>query len=255
MSCRIAAFELVTLDVERLAAFYCRGLGFAREGDVLRLGSQSVRLVRAGADARPYPPDSTAADLWFQHFAIVTTDIAKAAASALAAGAAAISQGGPQHLPRRSGGVTAWKFRDPEGHPLELLQFPPGAVPPAWADRRGLHLGIDHTAISVTDAEASIAWYRDRFGFSVAARELNWGVEQERLDGVVGARAEVVALRPADEPPHLELLAYKPPGRPSAARAGDVAATCTVLVNGGGNGGGNGRGGLTVDPDGHRVRD
>lgn len=35
-------------------------------------------------------------------------------------------------LPESSGGVTAFKFRDPDGHPLELLAFPDGKVPSRW---------------------------------------------------------------------------------------------------------------------------
>ena len=42
------------------------------------------------------------------------------------AGWTTISTDGPQLLPASSGGVTAYKFRDPEGHPLELIAFPPG---------------------------------------------------------------------------------------------------------------------------------
>ena len=43
------------------------------------------------------------------------------------AGATPISRARPVTLPQSAGGVTAVKFRDPEGHPLEFLQFPPGA--------------------------------------------------------------------------------------------------------------------------------
>ncbi len=247
---RIAAFELVTPDVDRLAEFYCRHLGFARHGHALRLGAQEVRLAPAGAGARPYPSGSTASDLWFQHFAIVTTDIAAAVALAEAAGAVAITAGGPQHLPLRSGGVIAWKFRDPDGHPLELLQFPPGAMPAAWRGARGLHVGIDHSAISIAEIDASIAYYRERFGFVPISRELNWGAEQALLDGMAGARAEIVGLRiPEGGPPHLELLGYDPPGRPSTVGAGDIAATCIVLETDGGP-----PAGSAPDPDGHWTR-
>jgi catechol 2,3-dioxygenase-like lactoylglutathione lyase family enzyme len=243
----IVAFELVTPDPDRLAAFYVDGLGCARQGACLHLGAQRIRLVAAAADARPCPADSTAADRWFQHFAIVTNDIAAACAAALSAGAVAITQGGPQHLPARAGGVHAWKFRDPDGHPLELLQFPPHAIPPAWRNGHSLHLGIDHSAISVGDVDASIDYYARRFGFTVASRQINHGIEQSRLDGLAEARAEVVALHPPrDATPHLELLGYQPPGRPSPFVLGDVAATCIVLAA-------NHDGGAP-DPDGHWTR-
>jgi catechol 2,3-dioxygenase-like lactoylglutathione lyase family enzyme len=190
-----------------------------------------------------------AADRWFQHVAIVTTDIAAAVSRASAAGATPISEGGPQHLPARSGGVTAWKFRDPEGHPLELLQFPDDTVPEFWRDRRGLTLGIDHSAISVSDISASVAFYRDRFGFAVASRQVNFGPEQARLDGISDARVDVVALRlPGGATPHLELLGYHPPGHAAGVAPDDVAATRTVLMDDGSFSPGEAR-----DPDGHRV--
>ena len=140
----------------------------------------------------------------------------------------------------------AWKFRDPDGHPLELLQFPPDAIPPAWRGA-GLHLGIDHTAISVADFDASIAYYRDRFGFTLSSRQFNWGVEQSLLDGLADARVEVAALHPpGDATPHLELLGYQPPGRPSAGVPGDVATTRIVLQMDAAT-----PAGTAPDPDGH----
>jgi hypothetical protein len=44
-------------------------------------------------------------------------------------------------------GVVTFKFRDPEGHPLELLEFPPGNMPAAWRRRQGVGpcLGNDHS--------------------------------------------------------------------------------------------------------------
>ncbi len=243
----IVAFDLVTQDPDRLAAFYIRALGCTRHGAWLHLGAQRIRPVAAAAEARPYPADSTAADRWFQHFAIVTTDIAAAYAAALSAGAVPITQGGPQRLPARAGDVVAWKFRDPDGHPLELLQFPPHAIAPAWRDGTALHLGIDHSAIGVGDVDASIAYYTRRFGFTVASRQINHGIAQSRLDGLADARADVVALHPPDHAtPHLELLGYQPPGRASPFGPGDVAATCIVL--------GANDDGTAPDPDGHWMR-
>ena len=40
-----------------------------------------------------------------------------------------ISPDGRVRLPDNSGGVTAYKFRDHDGHPLELLEFPQGRIP------------------------------------------------------------------------------------------------------------------------------
>ena len=67
---------------------------------------------------------------------------------------------GPQRLPDwnpNAGGIRAFYFRDPDGHPLEILQFPPDKGDAKWhAPSRRLFLGIDHTAIVVADTEASL---------------------------------------------------------------------------------------------------
>ena len=49
-----------------------------------------------------------------------------------AAGWRPISEGGPQLLPPSNGAVRAFKFRDPDGHPLELIWFPPGQGRAVW---------------------------------------------------------------------------------------------------------------------------
>jgi catechol 2,3-dioxygenase-like lactoylglutathione lyase family enzyme len=144
----------------------------------------------------------------------------------------AISSDGPQILPPSSGGMTAFKFRDPEGHPLEMLAFAPGATPAHWAIRSGsLCLGIDHSAISVADTGRSVAFY-SRLGLAHTARSLNVGREQEKLDNVLGAVVEVTALAPPMQvTPHVELLCY----RGNFDRGGfladpnDVAATQLVF--------------------------
>lgn len=42
----------------------------------LRLGREQSELLEFTDSAgRPYPPDSTSTDLWFQHMAIVVTDM------------------------------------------------------------------------------------------------------------------------------------------------------------------------------------
>jgi catechol 2,3-dioxygenase-like lactoylglutathione lyase family enzyme len=241
---RIARVGLVTADPAGSEAFYRDALGFERIGveeraggarvTTLRLGGETVELVAYAEPGRPYPPDSASYDLWFQHFAMVVAPMRDAYARLRAAGGwTAISTNGPQRLPESSGGVTAFKFRDPEGHPLELLEFPPDKVPPAWQGRHGGGpcLGIDHSAIGVADTVTSVRFY-EALGFTVAARSLNQGAEQERLDDAPGAVVEVTALSiPGAPGPHLELLGYRHPvGRPAPPmRESDVAKTRLVL--------------------------
>lgn len=225
-------------DPGGLADFFVQALGFERTLSGVRLGPTPVDI--APATGAPYP---AALPPWiplFQHFAIATGDMAAALERlAQAGGWTAITQGGPQTLPPWSGGVTAFKFRSPEGHPLELIAFPGETGRPS--------LRIDHSAISVADAERSVAFYQ-ALGFHLGARSLNQGPEQERLDGLEGARVQVVALTPAARPaPHLELLAYLgdyPRGAPAAE--GDVAATRLVFCA-------DAERSVMRDPDGHRL--
>lgn len=177
----------------------------------LRLGQQVIALAETQPPGRSYPGDVPGWDRLFQHFAIVVSDMTAAYANLCTLRDwTAISTDGPQILPPSSGGVTAFKFRDPEGHPLELLAFAPGAVPDYWRIRSGnLYLGIDHSAISVADSSRSIAFY-GRLGLLRTASAVNVGHEQEKLDNLPGANVEVTALAPpAQAVPHVELLCYR----------------------------------------------
>ena len=61
----------------------------------------------------------------------------------------------PQTLPawnKDAGGIKAFYFRDPEDHVLEIIWFPAGKGDPKWQQPgTNLFLGIDHTAIVVSD--------------------------------------------------------------------------------------------------------
>lgn len=256
----IVGFRLVTADAERLAAFY-RAIGFevgrtvpisATEMELLglrgagsriamSLGPSRVDLESFDHPGRPYPNGSTACDVLFQHLALVTDDAEAAWSRARDAGAMRISREGPVTLPQSAGGVTAVKFRDPEGHPLEFLQFPPCANTDWKGD--GI-LGIDHSAISVADISASRRFYA-RHGLSEAVATVNHGPTQDALDGLDGADVDVLPMKAADKPPHIELLGYRHPiGRTTGPRAvNDVAATRIVWRSGSDV--------LVCDPDGH----
>ncbi len=240
-SCKTAGIlriELTVMDLAAAERFYVDGLGFRvlGRGDVepamtALLGAERISAVelRRGAQAlvlqafRPpgdrYPADAVSADQVFQHFALPVADMADSFARLQGVQPSLISDG-PQQLPASSGGVVACKFRDPDGHPLELIRFP---------DRH--EAGIDHSAIVVMDVERSIAFYRDQLGFRMASRQVNSGPEQDRLDGLSDVSVDVVALEPAAPTPHLELLGYRKPAvRPMRQlRPCDVAATRVVL--------------------------
>jgi catechol 2,3-dioxygenase-like lactoylglutathione lyase family enzyme len=190
----------------------------------MQLGEESIELVQVLAPAgRPLPADFRSNDRWFQHIAVIVSDMDRAYARLEAAHAAHASPE-PQRLPDwnpNAGGISAYYFKDPDGNHLEILQFPPGKGAAKWhrssgaaQTRSALFLGIDHTAIVTGDSDASIAFYGS-LGFAVAGRSDNYGPEQERLNNVFGAHLRITALRAAAGP-GIELLEYLSPrtGRP-----------------------------------------
>ncbi len=199
----------------------------------LRLGKQELELVAFDPPGRPYPRTNRSNDLRFQHAAIIVGDMERAYANLCRYPFDAITLHGPQRLPPNTGSVTAFKFRDPDGHPLELIHFPAGVGDAGWQRKHGVFLGIDHSAISVADIPRSIDFYTRLLGMSVGSRSVNSGIEQERLDHVSGAVVDVVALQPSDEqPPHVELLGYRCPAAHHVrqrTRANDVIADRLVL--------------------------
>jgi catechol 2,3-dioxygenase-like lactoylglutathione lyase family enzyme len=256
---RIARISFTTADAERLGRFYRDAFGFeaiAREHRsgrafaqliglegaearalVLRLGDQEIELLAFAEAGNPYPAERSSDDLRFQHIAIVVSEMSAAYARLLECdGWTPITRPGPQRLPAGSGGVTAFKFRDPEGHPLELLAFPSETIPAVWKKAPPGHtccLGVDHSAIVVASTARSVEFYHRILGFSAGARSLNRDQEQEQLDAVPNAVVEVTALDPEPpEPPHLELLCYRSAAARNAApmlSSNDIAASRLVL--------------------------
>ncbi len=251
---RLRCLSLTTADARPLCEFYQRAFGFRRlaagrlsgpeferlmgvsggaERMVLGLGPELIELLQFDRPGRPYPPDSASSDLMFQHFAIVVSDMERALERLRTLeGWSAITRPGPQQLPASSGGVTAYKFRDPEGHPLELLAFPATDIAPRWQARAVDQpcVGIDHSAICVADTARSVAFY-SALGLTRTAHSLNCGPEQQRLDGVSEPRVEVTALTPVEPTPHLELLCYRSVryGASGALSSNDIAATRLVF--------------------------
>ena len=211
----------------------------------LRLGAEAIELTEFLAPkGRPVPADVRANDRLFQHVAIVVSDIAKAY-GVLRERNVEHASTGPQRLPDwnpNAGGISAFYFRDPDRHFLEIISFPPGKGAPKWHETpkgpalslsKGLFLGIDHTAIVVDDTNASLRFYRDTLGMQVAGESENYDVEQEHLNNVFGARLRITALR-AGKGPGIELLEYLAPrdGRPAPndLRSNDIAHWQTTLV-------------------------
>ncbi len=260
---RFVALRRSVSDLQRSAAFYCDGLGFQRANStpgetVLHLGAQRIVLMDGGPAASVQGVSGP--DLRFAHVAIVTDDMHAAFARMRALSPVAISNDGPQRLPAASGGVCAFKFRDPDGRALELIEFPQDKLAQYWqaAARRyrGPTLGIDHAAISVANVARSVAFY-EQLGLSLQSAQLNQGVEQARLDGLDVAEVDVVAMAPLHaETPHLELLAYRKPEPVSGGMQDSATADRLIWqsqqIDGSSRFGGEPpRTRVVTDPDGH----
>lgn len=203
----------------------------------LKLGDEVVELTQFLApEGRALPPDSRSNDRWFQHVAIITSDM-EAAYRRLRAHRVRHASSGPQRLPdwnKNAGGIQAFYFKDPDGHSLEVLSFPADKGAARWhVDSGRLFLGIDQTAIVISDTEASTRFYEDVLGLRITGMSENYGPEQERLNNLFGARLRITALR-GESGPGVELLEYLAPRDgwpyPADARTNDLVHWQTRFV-------------------------
>ena len=117
---------------------------------------------------------------------------------------------GLQTLPS---GIRAFKFKDPDGHNLEIIWFPPDQSKDKWQrNTEELFLGIDHSAITVADTEQSLKFYRDLLGMEVEESNINSGEIQAHLDGLPEAKVRVTSLRTQQGGLGIELFDYIVPG-------------------------------------------
>lgn len=258
---RVGAVGMTVSDMDRSVEFYSKVLSFEKVSDAevtgenyerlqgvfgirmrvvrLRLGDEFIELTEYLAPkGRPIPVDSRSNDRWFQHVAIITSDMEKAYGW-LRENKVEHASTGPQRLPdwnKNASGIKAFYFKDPDKHALEILQFPEGKGADKWHSTKSLFLGIDHTAIVVSNTDASLKFYRDTLGLQIAGTSENYGTEQEHLNNVFGARLRITALRAVGGGPGIEFLEYLTPrdGRPYPAdgRANDVFHWQTNLAVG-----------------------
>ncbi|BAY65656.1 glyoxalase/bleomycin resistance protein/dioxygenase [Calothrix brevissima NIES-22] len=182
---RIRAIGLTVTSCVRSLNFYTKALDFELVSDItvagkdynelealpgakirivtLRLGDEIIELREyLDIHSQPIPNDSQSNDLWFQHLAIVVSDMDRAYAQVSSFPIQPISVA-PQTIPpenQASGGVRSFKFKDPDGHDLELIWFPSDKGENKWHQnsvdakrlvdrhRSRLFLGIDHSAIA-----------------------------------------------------------------------------------------------------------
>ena len=157
---KVSEIELWGSEHERLQGVFGLRMRIAR----MQLGDELIELTEyLTPRGRPIPVDSRSNDHWFQHIAIIVSDMDRAYRRLRDHGVEHSSTA-PQTLPdwnEAAGGIKAFYFKDPDGHALEILQFPPDKGDPKWhRENEDLFLGIDHTAIVVSDTGSSLEFYR-----------------------------------------------------------------------------------------------
>jgi catechol 2,3-dioxygenase-like lactoylglutathione lyase family enzyme len=230
---KIADIEVLGDEFEHLEGVFGARMRIVR----MQLGNEYLDLTQYLAPpGRPIPLDSRSNDLWFQHVAIVVHDMDQAFEKLRALKAQFVSTG-PQTLPpsiKAAAGIKAFYFRDPDGHNLEIIYFPPGKGDPRWQEKTDkLFLGIDHTAIGIASTEASLKFYHDLVGLRKAGESENFGTEQEHLNQVFGAHLRITGMR-ADSGPGIEFLEYLTPrdgrSRPADVHANDIVHWQTMIA-------------------------
>ncbi|MCM1981224.1 VOC family protein [Lyngbya confervoides] len=257
----VSAVGMTVAEMNRALAFYTQVLPFQVVSDVevmgseyehlegvfgarmrvvkLRLGNEVLELTDyLTPEGDPIPADSRSNDLWFQHIAIVVSNM-ETAFNRLRQHHVQFVSTAPQRLPDylpAAAGIEAFYFRDPDGHNLEIIHFPAGKGDPRWQNASTqIFLGIDHTAIGVSDTADSLRFYRDLLGLRLAGESENYGSEQEHLNNVFGAHLQISGLR-ASTGPGIEFLDYLAPagGRPfpGETQANDLVQWQTTLLVG-----------------------
>jgi catechol 2,3-dioxygenase-like lactoylglutathione lyase family enzyme len=230
---KVSDIEVLGDEFEHLEGLFGARMRIVR----MQLGNEYLDLTQYLAPpGRPIPADSHSNDLWFQHAAIVVRDMDQAFEKLRALKVQFVSTG-PQTLPpsiKAAAGIKAFYFRDPDQHNLEIIYFPPGKGDPRWqGETDKLFLGIDHTAIGISNTEASLKFYRDLLGLRKAGESENFGTEQEHLNQVFGAHLRITGMR-GSTGPGIEFLEYLTPrdGRPFPAdvHANDIVHWQTMIA-------------------------
>lgn len=139
---------LVVKDMNRMIKFYQDTFGFeivldtqveGKEADdivdfhvdserivILKLGEVEIEMLEYKPVGREYPDDYRSNDLFGVHLALTSDNMDADYAMLKEKGVNIISKG-PQTIPDSHpilGGTKVLYLRDPEGHPLELIQMP-----------------------------------------------------------------------------------------------------------------------------------
>jgi catechol 2,3-dioxygenase-like lactoylglutathione lyase family enzyme len=257
---RVEAIGITVSEMNRSVKFYSEVLGFRKVSDVELYGEEyeqlegifglHIRVVRMQlgdelieltdyltSGGRSIPEDAKSNDLIFQHIAVVVSDMQKAYEHLRRFNVEYVSTV-PQTLPKsipQAEGIKAFYFHDPDNHNLELIYFPKGKGQSKWHSEGSgrIFLGIDHTAIGVSNSEASERFYSGLLGIERKGDSWNKGIEQEHLNNVEGASLHITGYRAAAGP-GIEFLQYLNPGPgrayPKDSRTDDIWHWQTTLI-------------------------
>src|SRR5207249_2849103 len=127
----MSEIEIYGSDYEHLYGLFGMRARIVR----MKLGDESIELTEyLTTEGRPMTVDSRSNDRWFQHIAIIVSDMDKAY-QWLRQNKVEHASTGPQTLPewnKNAGGIRAFYFKDPDQHALEILWFPPGKGDAKW---------------------------------------------------------------------------------------------------------------------------
>src|SRR5688572_1045736 len=214
---KVDAIGITVAKMERSVKFYSEVLGFRKISDEeiwgeeyeklnnlfglrmrvvrMKLGDETIDLIDyLTSGGRSIPEDAKSNDLTFQHMAIVVSDM-EAAYNHLRKYMVMHVSTAPQTIPASNtaaAGIKAFYFHDPDMHNLELIYFPKGKGNPKWQGRnKNLFLGIDHTAIGISNTDNSLKFYEGLLGIMRKGDSWNMGMEQAHLNFVQGASLHI----------------------------------------------------------------
>lgn len=256
---QVGPIGITVSQMDRSVRFYHEVLGFKKLSDAELYGTEyedlqgifglRMRIVRMQlgdeiieltdyltTGGRSIPENAKSNDLSFQHIAIVVSDMEKAYTQLKKYNIEHVSTG-PQTLPASipaAAGIKAFYFHDPDNHNLELIWFPKGKGLPKWQQSSGnVFLGIDHTAIGVSNTDSSLQFYQQILGIERKGDSWNKGTEQAHLNFVENASLHITGLRTAAGP-GIEFLEYLVPGPgkpyPVDSRPDDIWHWQTTLI-------------------------
>ena len=229
---KVSDEEVAGSEYEKLQGVFGLRMRIVR----MRLGGEEIELTEYLAPrGRPVPADSRSNDRWFQHVAIIVSDMDAAYARLRQHGVEHASPE-PQRLPDwnpEAGGIKAFYFKDPDGHPLEILEFPAGKgrsevarAEPAAVPWHRPHRDRRRRYRDEPDTSTGTFW-----AFASLVRATNYGPEQERLNNVFGARLHITALRAPPVRASSSWSISPRNGRPAAGiQANDLAHWETTIT-------------------------